>query len=937
MKIKYLHILLFSFISFIITNTQAQIIINEFSASNKDVLLNNFLDNDDWIELYNAGDQVVNLSGYHLSDKIDNVTKWVFPEGIEILPNNYLLIYASGMDEVFFGEIHTNFKLTQMKQEYVILSDPSGTILDAYHMLEPTQRNHARGRATDGADDWMIFAEPTPGAANNTIGISDYIARPSFSVPAGFYYPDFSVTVAIEPTDPNTTMIRYTTDGSEPDMNSPIYTDPITVSGTRIIRARAYADNMLPSFTESNTYFINETHSMPVLSVAGNYDNLFDGLDPNTGEFIEDIVSSFEYFGVDQEQKFELEGDMKGHGNDSWQFDQKGIRFHVRDQYGYANKIDHPLFPSSDRTDYDVVIIRAAGSDNYPGAVINWGVPSCHLRDAFAQTLSEKHNLNLDTRRYRRCILYLNGRYWGLYSMRERVDSDYTKEYYDQGEKWVDMLEYWGGLETRYGNADDWFDLVQYINDNDMTDPANYAYVASEIDISSFIDYFILNTYLVNTDWLNWNTKWWRGRKEGQIMPWRYTLWDMDNIYNLGQNYTGLPITTFESNPCDVEDLLNNNDPFLDPNLEDQVGVFTGLFQNQEFLQAYINRYADLASSTFNCDTMLNHFDQMIAEIEPEMGRQIARWGGTLDEWESNLDAMRAEIAGKCTVVTTQIVDCYEDEGIVGPFNLTINVEPALSGKVQVNTVVGQSYPWAATYFGGVEINLTAIAEDGALFDRWEVNNTSFTPDQFTADIAMSLESDDVVTAYFEPAEPCQTANLTNTDSTFSSIRLDWRSISNAISYELRYKESTASSWTSMVQLDTFANFENLNDCTRYNFELRTICDAGLSAYNEFDHSTRCATSTSQLENSSISEVIAYPNPFANELTIQFNLLQKEKIRIELSDVRGQLIKQFRLDNTNQGTNSFSFNTGDQLAQGIYLIRIISADGLIVKRVIKAK
>lgn len=919
----------FIFLSMMTQAVVAQVVINEFSASNKDALFDNYNDNEDWIELYNIGSEAVDLGGYYLSDKDDNPTKWEIPQGISIGANEHLLFFASGRDEVSNGNIHTNFKLTQMKQEFVVFAAPSGAVLDMIEMAEPSQKNHSRGRLSDGVGEWGIFTNPSPNQANSG-GFIAYATKPTLNQAAGFYTPNAGIT--IEVAAPPNIKVRYTTNGSLPTAGDDIYEEPLHFTNTTLLKVRAFSDdaNVLPSFTESNTYFINESHNYPVISVgSAGFDELFNG-----GGFggEEDVHSSFEFFDASEEFQFETEGDFRSHGNDSWMYDQKGIRFYVRDQYGLSNKIDYPLFPSSDRTDYDVVILRAAGSDNYPGGQQFSDIPSCHLRDAYAQTLAEANDLHLDYRRYKRCILYLNGEYWGIYSMRERIDSDYTKYYYDQGESWVDMLEYWGGLDARYGNPAEWYDLVDFIDDNDMTVPENYEMVHAALDVNSFIDYFILNTFMVNSDWLNWNTKWWRGRKE-PIVKWRYTLWDMDNIYDLGQNYTGLPTTTFESDPCDVEETIGGG--FSDPNLEEQVGTFQKLFENEEFLQAYINRYADLASTVFTCENMLSHFDAMVAELQPEMPRQVERWGGSMSEWESNIAYMRSQIEGKCAVVAEQIVDCYEDEGISGPYELVVNVEPEQAGTVQINSIVGETYPWIATYFGGTEITLTALPAEESVFTHWTVNTNIFGPDEFSEAITMSLESGDEITAHFIANIPCVEPYNILVDSTLTTADLVWQGAEDAISYELRYRPSASTEdWEVQSIIDPEYTIFGLELCTMYDVEIRSICSVSLSAYTTLTVQTACLNAVENKE-IAVQELMAYPNPFTAQFQVDVVLNQAQTFDVRLSTVTGQVVKTLAPQYGKAGLNSFHMAIDENWVSGIYFLEILTEHGRVTQKLVK--
>lgn len=710
----------------------AQIVINEFSAANKSQHMDNFGEYEDWIELYNAGASPVNLQGYHLSDELANPLQYTFPN-ITIPANGRLMVYASNRDMIAGASVHANFKLTQMRQESVVLSDPSGNILDSYTIVSPMQRNHSFGRSTDGGGTWKVMPNPTPNASNNSaVKFDRYADKPVFSQQAGSYAGSITVSITAEAG----ATIRYTTNGTPPSATSPIYSAPITVGNTQIIRARAFSSdpNVYPSFAENNTYIINETFTFPIVSIASDdYTDLFNSS-------MDEIVTTFEYFENGQ-FVLETEGDMRGHGNDSWAFPQKGMRFYVRDQYGYSNKMDHQFFPTSPRTDFDVVLLKAAGSDNYPST---WGLQSCHLRDAYAQTLAEKYELNVDVRRLRHIVVFLNGQYHGVYEMRERVDSDYTDYYYDQPEAYVDMLKFWGWLNVEYGSANDWDALDNYMDNNPMTVQANYDYVKTQLDPMSLIDYFMINTYTANSDWLNWNTAWWRGRKAPGLR-WKYWLWDMDNTFDLGQNYTGIGTTTYNNSPCDAEDLFPN-----DPDIE-HTDMFAQLLENEEFFDLYVNRYADLLNTAFHCDSMLAHFDAMVAALTPEMPRQIARWGGTMTEWQNNLAHMRGQIQGRCAVIEQSFVNCYTPE-ITMPQNVVVDVSPAGAGNVRINTVTPNNYPWTGAYFGGVNLSFKATANAGYVFDHWQVTNASALPNTTNDSMYIQFNAADNIVAVFVPA-----------------------------------------------------------------------------------------------------------------------------------------------------------------------------------------
>ena len=247
----------------------SQVVINEYSVSNLADYEDNYESFEDWIELYNTSSIAVDISGYHLSDKLSNPTKWLIPAGTTISANGFKVFWASGRDVASGGHYHTNFKFSQTKvnTESVIFADESGEIIDSRE-LELTKLSHARGRIADGSETWGVFINSTLGSSNNsTISYEGYTARPSMDIVAGFY--SSGVTVNVTSTEPNSTL-HYTLDGSEPMPVSPVYLGPIAIDNTAILKAKAISNNpnILDGLIEYNTYFINETHTTRVISTA---------------------------------------------------------------------------------------------------------------------------------------------------------------------------------------------------------------------------------------------------------------------------------------------------------------------------------------------------------------------------------------------------------------------------------------------------------------------------------------------------------------------------------------------------------------------------------------------------------------------------------------------------------------------------------------------
>lgn len=723
-------------------SVNGQVVINEYSAANKSQYADATGEYEDWIELYNTSGSSVNIGGWHLTDNRQDPLKWTIPAGVTLAANARRIFFCDSRDGLISGQYHTNFKYTQSNYtEEVCLTNTAGVFIDSLDLI-PMRRNHSRGRTTDGASTWAVFETPTPNATNSGAK-QEYVPQPVFSIQAGFYTGNQSLTLTCPLAS---TSIYYTTNGAIPTNvasgTNILYTGPISLTSTKVVRARAFDNSnaRAGSFTVTNTIFINEpVTTFPIWSIASNNMNTFF----NNGN---ETLISMEYFGANGQRLYQMEGDVRQHGNDSWNYAQKGMRLYVRDEYGYANKIDYKMFPTSPRTDFDVIILKAAGSDNYPG---NNG-PSAYTRDAYVQTLSEKFDLEVDVRRFKNAITYINGQYWGVYESRERVDRDYTEYYYNNGEKDVDMLAYWGGLQVEEGSDTAWVNLFNYIVANPMTNQNNYNYVMQRFNGMSLIDYFVLNTYTVNSDWLNWNTAWWRGRKAGQEVKWRYRLWDQDNTFDLGENFTGLPETNNTADPCDVQglsDFANTNNPN-----EGHVRIFNKLMTNAGFKQMYVNRYADLINTAFYCPNMLAHWDTMIARLQPEMQRQCNRWSGSYNTWQQHVQYTRNQISGRCNNVATGLGPCYQ---LTGPYPVKLNVSPACAGTVTLNSITPDQYPFTGNYYGGINITLDAHPATGWQFSHWQLIGHTPSPNVNADSIWFDLgTSGDSIVAVFTQINP---------------------------------------------------------------------------------------------------------------------------------------------------------------------------------------
>jgi gliding motility-associated-like protein len=245
---------------------------------------------------------------------------------------------------------------------------------------------------------------------------------------------------------------------------------------------------------------------------------------------------------------------------------------------------------------------------------------------------------------------------------------------------------------------------------------------------------------VVCSDWLNWNTSWWRGLNyDCDKKKWRYTLWDEDATFKHYINYTAVPNLNVNANPCDPQSLGN-------PGSQGHIPIINKLLTNPTFKQYYVMRYFDLINSGLSCTRMTQILDSMILVIKPEMPAQIAKWGGTMTEWQNNVNALKTFIQQRCDTLTKLFNTCYN---VTGPYKIKINVNPPNSGTVDFNSLNISSFVWQGTYPGNLPNNLKAHAKANYCFSHWTTKTHTLSPSMNDSIVSLLLSGNDSIVAHF--------------------------------------------------------------------------------------------------------------------------------------------------------------------------------------------
>lgn len=653
------------------------------------------------------------------------------------------------------GYFHTNFKVGF--GEAVSLFDGIGVELE--HKDVPyLQPGHSLMRIDD-TGDWCITTTSTPDATNGNTCFSGYAGSPTIFPQAGFYTGPLEVTI-------EGTGTRYTTDGSDPDETSPEYTGPFFVDANTVVKARVFDAGVLPGLVAASTYLINEPTYLPVLSISTAHRDLFD--DGTGGLAVYDDYESgrraavhLEYFSKEQELIFSEKASLRPVGGYSIAFDQKSMQFAFDEEYGATDEVHFPLFDKDKPgiTSYREFRVRNMDDD--------WS--TTRMRDVVANRLALPTHCAATG--YQHMAVFINGEYWGHYGGREVTNEYYVRDNHGADEDQVDQILTSYFEDEDYlvdeGSGDDFFDMSDFIIQNDMSDPQLFTMAQKRIDWENWVDYYAAEMYLANGDWFSSiyfnNTRLYRAPG----VPWRFILFDVTYAQNQGVN----------SSTNILEEALAN--PAFPNRYTD---MMNSLLQNAGFKNYFINRFADLMNAYFTTEKAIDIIDENIIEIAEEIPRQSVRWGsaGALD-WTNSVSYLKDFHEERPAYQRQQIQDYF---GLNGQVEVTLQVAPAGAGVIKISTLIPEEYPWDGIYFDGNPVAITAIPNPGYAFDHW---TTDLPVNDQVSSFTINIPYNTTLTAHFIGSSQANGLEISeiNYHSDFSAEAGDWFEVRNMAAYPL--------------------------------------------------------------------------------------------------------------------------------------------------------
>lgn len=583
----------------------------------------------DWVEIINESAQTVDISGYGLSDSPSRPRKWTVPDGTSIPAGGCIVVSLIGSDgdaSTAISSYTAPFALDVDGNESLALSDAQGNIID--QMLVTSQRRGVSYGRASGESSYVYFANPTPGAANGGTFYRRCAQEVAFSQDGGVQDGPVTLTLSAEAG----MTIYYTTDGSEPTAASSVYTAPLVISSNTVVKAVAWSSDAIPSYSVANTYLFGVSHTVPIVAVSGNAEEL---TGPNgtlmTGKIGSGYTVHAEFYDASGAKLVSQSCMLKVNGRSSrTMYDQRAFRLVAKNEYG-DNRFRAALFTERDYEEYKSVVVRAAGQDNR----------LAYMRDVVFT--SRAKNTSVMYQESEVVVAYVNGQFWGVYHLRERI----SPESICQFEGWdnpdaIDLLEGKNGAVVQGSNAS-FKKMMAAVKKYGLETDENVAALRTMMDVENYLEYVMLQMYCNNHD-LN-NIRMYRNTEEDGL--WRWIIFDTD----LG----------FRNNRDSVKEWLHGTSGVsgVGSITQQDNTLFVELMKNATVRDWFLTRFGELLATDLSSEAVLGKIQEVYTDLAPEMSLHCERWDWSVSSWKKNGEGFISYTRKQTARIITSLIEQF--------------------------------------------------------------------------------------------------------------------------------------------------------------------------------------------------------------------------------------------------------------------------------------
>ena len=376
-----------------------------------------------------------------------------------------------------------------------------------------------------------------------------------------------------------------------------------------------------------------------------------------------------EYWNSPNEKILHQNIGIRIHGKGSRHSPAKTLRLLAREEYG-KGYFEYPFFENKQHIDkFKTLLLRAPFEQSTP-----------IFTDELTHSLVSE--MDIDYQSSQTVILFINGEYWGIHSLRERQDEDYIKSNHQTNTEEFDIISYDpSGYDVAEGTVNNYNELIFFLENNDLSNDHNYQQASEMVDVSNLMDYYIAELYLSNIDFANNNLKLWRANEVSA--KWRTFFFDCDMCMTR-INYDHL--TEYLT---DYENLKRYPDW--------STIIFSSFLKNKNFRNEFALRFYKQLNNAFKPDVVIEKINEFEKLYKPLIAEQTYRWRQPVDvkKWTENVDMLRLFALQRPIVVNKQIEKLIENPFTVFPnptkdgLYISNSINDKLSIKTQIITLNG--------------------------------------------------------------------------------------------------------------------------------------------------------------------------------------------------------------------------------------------------------
>lgn len=504
--------------------------------------------------------------------------------------------------------------------------------------------------------------------------------------------------------------VYYSIDGTVPTSESIRFKESLKIEKTTVVRFKAYSKGKVIGQT-TQTYIIGRTFDMAVVSIAVNPDDFF-GYE--RGIYVKGCCAAatppyqganfwkswerainIEFYEPDGTLGFNQMAGARIFGGFSKGWPMKSLAIIAREKYG-PKRFKYQIFPNKNIKKFKSFVLRNSGGD----------FNKTHFRDAFMTDLVEP--LDMEIQAYRPAVVYINGEYWGIHNIREKITEHYISSNCKVDKDSIDLMRHRG--DAQFGDGKEYKKLLNFLNSNTFEANSKIKELDTWMDIDNYINYNISEVFIDNRD-AGGNIRYWRERKPGA--RWRWIFYDTDLSFGIS-DWKAYKVNTLVQ--------MTSPNTEIWPNPAWSTFIIRKLLENDSIKQVYCNRFADHLNTIFKPENVIFKIDSIQNLIKNEMPYHIVKWPSlSLKTWERNVQVLRDFATYRPSAIRGFIMGKFGWSDTIyvglGDFN-------SKAGSVQLNSLLLNKsfYGW---YFSGCPITVQAIPNAGYDFVKWEGLNST--------------------------------------------------------------------------------------------------------------------------------------------------------------------------------------------------------------------